>query len=226
MSNKLSKINFNDYKPLREVIFNNIREAIILGELKPGERLMEVQLAEKMGVSRTPIREAIRKLELEGLVVMVPRKGAHVADLTKKDIIDVLEVRAVLDGLATQLAAERISDSEIKELNKITEQFSACVEKNNLQGIIKKDIEFHDLIYKASRNEKLYQINNNVQEMIYRFRVIYLKNYNPFRDVSKEHSRIVEAITEHNPAEAQKWAVMHIKNQEYTIIKELKDSPS
>ena len=84
MSNKLSKIDFNDYKPLREVIFNSIREAIILGELKPGERLMEVQLAEKLGVSRTPIREAIRKLELEGLVVMIPRKGAYVADLTKR----------------------------------------------------------------------------------------------------------------------------------------------
>ncbi len=226
MSSKISKIDINDYQPLREVIFNSIREAIILGELKPGERLMEVQLAEKMGVSRTPIREAIRKLELEGLVVMVPRKGAYVADLTKKDIIDVLEVRAVMDGLATQLAAERITESEIKELNKITEQFSLCVEKNNLQGIIKKDIEFHDLIYKASRNEKLSQINNNIQEMIYRFRVVYLKNYNPFRDVSKEHSRIVEAITEHNSTEAQKWAVMHIKNQEYTIIKELKDSTS
>lgn len=224
MSSKITKIDINDYQPLREVIFNSIREAIILGELKPGERLMEVQLAEKMGVSRTPIREAIRKLELEGLVVMVPRKGAYVADLTKKDIIDVLEVRAVMDGLATQLAAERITEAEIKELNKITEQFSVCVEKNNLQGIIKKDIEFHDLIYKASRNEKLFQINNNIQEMIYRFRVIYLKNYNPFRDVSKEHTRIVEAITEHNSTEAQKWAVMHIKNQEYTIIKELKDS--
>ncbi len=226
MNNKLSKINLNDYKPLREVIFNSIREAIILGELKPGERLMEVQLADKMGVSRTPIREAIRKLELEGLVVMVPRKGAYVADLTKKDIIDVLEVRAVLDGLATQLAAERMTDSEQKELNRVFEQFAGCVEKNNLQGIIKKDIEFHDIIYKASRNEKLLHINNNVQEMIYRFRVIYLKNYNPFKDVSKEHSRIMEAIKERNPVEAQKWAVMHIKNQEYTIIKELKDTTS
>lgn len=224
MGNKLSKINLNDYKPLREIIFNNIREAIILGELKPGERLMEVQLAEKMGVSRTPIREAIRKLELEGLVVMVPRKGAYVADLTKKDIIDVLEVRAVLDGLATQLAAERISDAELKELAKITEQFTTCVEKNNLQGIVKKDIEFHDIIYKASGNDKLIHINNNVQEMIYRFRVIYLKNYNPFKDVSKEHGRILESIQEHNATEAQKWAIMHIKNQEYTIIKELKDT--
>jgi len=94
MAGKLSKVNLNDYKPLRDVIFDTLREAIIVGELKPGQRLMEVQLAEKMGVSRTPVREAIRKLELEGLVEMLPRKGAHVADLSVKDIMDVLEVRA------------------------------------------------------------------------------------------------------------------------------------
>lgn len=94
MAGKLSKVNLNDYKPLREVVFNTLREAIISGELKPGERLMEVKLAEKMGVSRTPVREAIRKLELEGLVNMLPRKGAHVAELSAKDIMDVLEVRA------------------------------------------------------------------------------------------------------------------------------------
>ena len=89
MAGKLSKVNLNDYKPLREVIFNTLKEAIISGELKPGERLMEVKLAEKMGVSRTPVREAIRKLELDGLVEMLPRKGAHVAELSVKNIMDV-----------------------------------------------------------------------------------------------------------------------------------------
>ena len=108
MAGKLSKINLNDYKPLREVVFNTLKEAIISGELKPGERLMEVKLAEKMGVSRTPVREAIRKLELDGLVEMLPRKGAHVAELSVKNIMDVLEVRASLDGLATSLAAEKM----------------------------------------------------------------------------------------------------------------------
>ena len=112
MAGKLSKVNLNDYKPLRDVIFDTLREAIIVGELKPGQRLMEVQLAEKMGVSRTPVREAIRKLELEGLVEMLPRKGAHVAELSVKDIMDVLEVRATLDGLATSLSATRITDDE------------------------------------------------------------------------------------------------------------------
>ncbi len=111
----LTKLNLDNYKPLRDVVFENLREAILEGKLKPGQRLMEVQLAEQLGVSRTPVREAIRKLELEGLVVMLPRKGAYVANMSLKDIMDVLEVRASLEGLA-YLAAERISDEDIKSL--------------------------------------------------------------------------------------------------------------
>lgn len=119
----LTKLNLDNYKPLRDVVFENLREAILEGKLKPGQRLMEVQLAEQLGVSRTPVREAIRKLELEGLVVMLPRKGAYVANMSLKDIMDVLEVRASLEGLAAYLAAERISDEDIKKLKDISEEF-------------------------------------------------------------------------------------------------------
>lgn len=222
MAGKLSKVNFNDYKPLRDVIFNTIREAIIAGELKPGERLMEVQLAEKMGVSRTPVREAIRKLELEGMVEMIPRKGAHVAEVSVKDIMDVLEVRASLDGLATSLAATRITPEEIKELKHVYTQFVANVEKDNVSGTIKKDVEFHDVIYRASRNEKLMQISNNLKEQVQRFRVIYLKGFGSTRDVIREHEQIIEAITTNNSDMALKIAYEHIKKQEETIIKALK----
>ena len=110
----LTKLNLDEYKPLRDVVFENLRGAIVEGRLKPGERLMEVQLAEQLGVSRTPVREAIRKLELEGLVVMLPRKGAYVANMSLKDLIDVLEIRASLEGLAASLAAERITDEDKK----------------------------------------------------------------------------------------------------------------
>ena len=87
------KVNMNEYLPLRDVVFNTLRQGILKGELEPGERLMEVQLANRLGVSRTPIREAIRKLELEGLVVMIPRKGAEVAKISEKNLQDVLELR-------------------------------------------------------------------------------------------------------------------------------------
>ncbi|MDF2523239.1 MAG: transcriptional regulator, GntR family [Clostridiales bacterium] len=222
MAGKLSKINFNDYKPLRDVIFGTLREAIISGELRPGERLMEVQLSEKMGVSRTPVREAIRKLELEGLVDMIPRKGAHVAELSVKDIMDVLEVRASLDGLATSLSAQRITDEEINELKHVYSQFVNYVEKENLQGSIKKDVEFHDIIYHSSRNDKLIQISNNLREQIHRFRVIYLKGSGSSRELIKEHWEIIEAITSRDVEAAQRVAQKHIRNQEATIIKSLK----
>ena len=102
MSDKL-KVNMNEYLPLRDVVFNTLRQAIITGEFAPGERLMEIALANRLGVSRTPVREAIRKLELEGLVVMIPRKGAEVARITEKDLRDVLEVRCSLEELAAEL---------------------------------------------------------------------------------------------------------------------------
>ncbi|NLD45658.1 MAG: GntR family transcriptional regulator [Clostridiaceae bacterium] len=222
MAGKLSKVNLNDYKPLREVIFDTLREAIIAGELKPGERLMEVKLAEKMGVSRTPVREAIRKLELEGLVDMIPRKGAHVAELSVKDIMDVLEVRASLDGLATALASERITDEEIKELKHILSQFAAYSEKENLQGTIKKDVEFHDLIYRASRNERLIQISSNLREQFQRFRVIYLKDYSSSKDLIKEHDSICEAVSRRDKEAATKLAQIHISNQQKNITKAIK----
>ena len=106
----------NEYLPLRDVVFNTLRQAILKGELKPGERLMEIQLANRLGVSRTPVREAIRKLELEGLVLMIPRKGAVVAEITIKDLEDVLEVRGVLEILAVQNACQNITEIQLQEL--------------------------------------------------------------------------------------------------------------
>ncbi len=222
MAGKFSKVNLYDYKPLREVVFNTLKEAIITGELKPGERLMEVQLSEKIGVSRTPVREAIRKLELEGLVEMIPRKGAHVAEITTKDIMDVLEVRATLDGLATALSAERITESELSSLKNVLTQLTTYIEKENLQGSIKKDVEFHEVIYKSSRNDKLIQIINNLREQVHRFRVIYMKDYSSPKDLIEEHIRIYDAISRRDPELARNVAIEHIKNQETTIVNALK----
>ena len=123
------KVNMNEYLPLRDVVFNTLRQAILRGELKPGERLMEIQLANKLGVSRTPIREAIRKLELEGLVLMIPRKGAEVAEITEKNMRDVLEVRKALEELAVQLACEKITAEEIEEMKKAAEEFRMTPEE-------------------------------------------------------------------------------------------------
>lgn len=224
VTNKLSEMNLNNYRPLREVIFDSLRNAIIMGELRPGERLMEIQFAKKMGVSRTPVREAIRKLELEGLVVMMPRKGAYVADLSTKDIMDVLEVRSAMDGLASALAAKRATKDEIKSLGNVIKQFEQYMEENNVKGLIEKDIEFHEIIYIASRNEKILQIATNLKDQIHRFRVVYLKDYSSTKGLVKEHNEIYQAIKDGNEEQARNLADTHIKHQKMIMIASLEKS--
>lgn len=125
MENKL-KVNMNEYLPLRDVVFNTLRQAILKGELEPGERLMEIQLADRLGVSRTPTVEATGKLELEGLVLMIPRKGAEVAKISEKSLRDVLEVRRSLEELAIELACQRMTEDDIKELEEAQEAFRSA----------------------------------------------------------------------------------------------------
>lgn len=219
MENGFLELKLDNYKPLREIVFESIRGAIISGTLKPGERLMEVQLAEKLGVSRTPIREAIRKLELEGLVIMMPRKGAYVADLSIKDITDVLEIRAVLEGLASGLAALRITDEEIEELEMTAVKFNQAIDEGDFDAIVQRDIEFHDLIFKATRNEKLIQLTNNLREQVQRFRLMYINKSNKSKELAREHYEIAEAISNRNIDLAEKLAKTHIENAENYIMK-------
>ena len=165
------ELNMNAYLPLRDVVFSTLREAILKGELKPGERLMELQLAEKMGVSRTPIREAIRMLEQEGLAVTIPRRGAQVAGMTEKDMEDALEIRAALDELAVQLACDAITEDQLKQLKQAMKNFEESTRSGDVKRIAEADVEFHDAIYTATGNEKLVSMLNNLREQVYRYRV-------------------------------------------------------
>ena len=119
--------NTDEFLPLRDVVFNTLRQSILLGELRPGERLMELHLANRLGVSRTPVREAIHKLALEGLVTIIPRRGAEVAQITEKSMNDVLEVRRALDALCVELACERITEEGLQALGAACEYFEQCV---------------------------------------------------------------------------------------------------
>lgn len=225
MENDFLELKLDNYKPLREVVFESVRGAIISGVLKPGERLMEVQMAEKLGVSRTPIREAIRKLELEGLVIMMPRKGAYVADLSLKDITDVLEIRAALEGLASGLAALRINDDEIQELNQVAKSFHQAIVEDDFNKILQGDIDFHDIIFKATRNEKLVQMNNNLREQVQRFRIMYINQSNRSMTIANDHFEIAKAISERDMDKAEKIAKRHIENAEKYILKEANKEP-
>ena len=195
-------VTMNEYLPLRDVVFNTLRQAILRGELKPGERLMEIQLANKLGVSRTPIREALRKLELEGLVNMVPRKGAEVADITEKSLRDVLEVRKALEELSVQLACEKITEEEIEELKRVAERFKDTLDDQDVTKIAEADVAFHDVIYTATDNQKLILLLNNLREQMYRYRVEYLKKEEAYPQLIAEHEELIDNISKRNKEEA------------------------
>ena len=211
-------VTMNEYLPLRDVVFNTLRQAILRGELKPGERLMEIQLANKLGVSRTPIREALRKLELEGLVNMVPRKGAEVADITEKSLRDVLEVRKALEELSVQLACEKITEEEIEELKRVAERFKDTLDDQDVTKIAEADVAFHDVIYTATDNQKLILLLNNLREQMYRYRVEYLKKEEAYPQLIAEHEELIDNISKRNKEEATRIMCEHIDNQVATVI--------
>ena len=211
------EVNMNEYLPLRDVVFNTLRKAILRGELKPGERLMEIQLANKLGVSRTPIREAIRKLELEGLVLMIPRKGAEVAQITEKNMQDVLEVRKALEELSVQLACERITAEQVEEMKMAAEDFRKVLKSGDVTKIAEADVKFHDIIFAATNNQRLITLLNNLREQMYRFRVEYLKQKECYPQLLEEHDKLIALISGGEVEEACELMGRHIDNQASTV---------
>ena len=216
------EIRMDEYLPLRDVVFNTLRQAILKGELKPGERLMEIQLANKLGVSRTPVREAIRKLELEGLVLMIPRKGAEVAEITRQDMEDVLEVRTALEELAVKDACDHITDAQLSELKKASNEFKkALLEGKDLVTCADADMHFHDVILSATNNRRLIQMLNNLSEQMYRYRMEYLKDERTHKTLIEEHDATRRALKKHDKVKAGAAIRVHIDNQKRSILESL-----
>jgi DNA-binding GntR family transcriptional regulator len=179
---------------------------------------MEIQMADEMGVSRTPVREAIRKLEMEGFVVMIPRRGTYVSNMSIRDITDVYEIRISLDTLAAGLAAERISDEELEELQRLLVKVGNAIEENDMAKVVEADIEFHDVLYKASRNERLRNIINNLREQITVIRGVSMRYPGRLKDTQEEHRRLVESIAARNVEKSQEAARIHLENAERTLM--------
>lgn len=166
---------------------------------------MEIALAEKLGVSRTPIREAMRKLELEGLVVMIPRRGAQVANITEKDLNDVLEVRIALENVAIEKACTRMSKEDMGRLWLAAKEFERTMAEGNLVRLAEADVAFHEIIYRASDNKRLNQVLNNLREQIYRYRVEYLKEEETRNVLVKEHEELTKAIRQRDVKKLRKF---------------------
>lgn len=214
----------NEYLPLRDLVFQALRQAIITGEFSPGERLMEIKIANKLGVSRTPVREAIRMLELEGLVVMIPRRGAEVARITEKDLRDALEVRTAIEELSVELACERIDEEGKERLKRACNEFKDAIGTKHVQNIVDGDVKFHDVIFEMTRNPRLISIAQNLREQVYRYRVEYVKDFSYHDVLVTEHYEITNAILTNDVDKAKEIMRKHLTNQELIVIKNLKDS--
>ena len=215
-------LNFDiqNHRPLREIVYEELKLLIVKGKIQPGMRLMEEELAEDMGVSRTPIREAIRKLEKEGLITIEPRRGAYVSQLSSQDMVEILEVRQNVEGFAAELAAKRITEEEKIKLKEIAEEYEIAVKENDMPAMIKADTAFHHIIVEATRNKILIQMVEQLQELVLRFRYLYYDNFKRSDKMTEEHKMIYQAILDGNADVAKESADVHINRLKELVISE------
>jgi len=203
-------LDIQNHRPLREIVYEELKMQILKGQIVPGTRMMEVEMAEEMGVSRTPIREAIRKLEKEGLVTIEPRKGAYASQISTQDMVDILEVRQNMEGLAAYYAALRMSDEQKKKLSEISEAYNRAVIENNTPDMIKYDTAFHHLIVEGSGNKMLVHMIEQLQELVLRFRYLYYDDFKRAEKMPREHKVIYDAIVTGDTEKARRAADVHI----------------
>jgi DNA-binding GntR family transcriptional regulator len=203
-------LDIQNHRPLREIVYEELKMQILKGQIVPGTRMMEVEMAEEMGVSRTPIREAIRKLEKEGLVTIEPRKGAYASQISTKDMVDILEVRQNMEGLAAYYAAMRMNDEQKKKLAEISEAYNKAVIENNTPDMIKYDTAFHHLIVEGSGNKMLVHMIEQLQELVLRFRYLYYDDFKRAEKMPREHKVIYDAIFTGDTEKARRAADVHI----------------
>ena len=216
-------LDLQNHRPLRESVYEELKRQILVGEIAPGTRMMEVELAEDMGVSRTPVREAIRKLEKEGLVTIEPRRGAYASDISIKDMVDVLEVRQMLEGMAASMAAQKVTEEEKLDFVEANSAYKNAVKKGNIEEIIRYDELFHQLIVSYSGNKTLNQLLSQVQELALRFRYIYYDDFSRYENMPVEHEEIEEAIISGDTQKAKVVAEEHVERLKKFVIDEGKN---
>ena len=210
-------------KTLREQIVESIKESIATGKLKPGEKICETKLAEDLGISRTPLREAIQTLEAEGFLNVVPRKGAVVSEYSEKDIEDIYEIKATLEGLAARLATKNLSDEEIDHLDDINNQLKSMSLKSesSVSRFFRVHNQFHELFLKASSNERLYQLNCQLMEPFKRFRLSSLAIPGRFEEAIAIHDEIVEAFRSRNAQMVEKLVMQNVREGGKALLRKL-----
>lgn len=199
-----------DKYSLRGKVYDRIRENILNGVYKEHEELKEATLGEQMGVSRTPVREALRQLELEGLVEIIPNKGARVTGITKKDVEDIYQIRYLLEGLSARWATEHVTEEQLEKMEEILYLTEFHAQKGHYAQVYELDSQFHELMYEASGSKLLNNILSDFHMYVTRIRKISLSNSSRSKNSTEEHRAILDAIKEHDADKAEKCAHDHV----------------
>ena len=207
-----------DDRSLRIRVFNAIENAILNGEYKDGDSLNELKISKELGVSRTPVREALMQLELEGLVNNIPNKGAVVVGVSEQDTRDIYEIRIRIEGLAAKLCTEKITDEELHALEKIVDLQEFFLLKNDTEQIWKLDSDFHKIIYDASRSRPLRFMLSNFHNYIKKARDNSLHTEGRAEKTVAEHRAILSAIKNNDGDLAEKLTAEHITNAEVNLF--------
>lgn len=201
-----------DNYSLSSRVFHTIRENILSGKYATDEELKEKSIGEELGVSRTPVREALRQLELEGLVTIIPNKGAYVVGISQKDIRDIYEIRSRLEGLCARWAAVNITKEQLDELEENIYLSDFHSSKGNSEQVVELDNKFHEILYNASGSKELKHVLLDFHHYVQRVRKITLAVQERAVRSNDEHRKIVEALKMHNADEAEQLANEHIMN--------------
>ena len=201
-----------DKYSLRGKVYDRIREDILNGVYKEHEELKEATLGEKMGVSRTPVREALRQLELEGLVEIIPNKGARVTGITQKDMEDIYQIRYLLEGLSARWATEHVTEEQLEKMEETLYLTEFHAKKGNFAQVYELDSLFHELMYEASGSKMLNHILSDFHMYVTRIRKTSLANNTRSKNSTEEHRAILEAIKERDADKAEQCAHTHVQS--------------
>jgi len=207
-----NNLKIEGYELLSQKVYRVLKTEIIKGSLKPGTKLSEGKIAEQMGVSRTPVREALKELSAEGFVKMNPNQAVVVSNASVEDVQEVLQIRGVLEGLAARLATKMISEEEIKELEKYQKQMEYYTKKDDVLAFGEMDAELHELILNVCSNNWLIQIRKNLSDQAHRYRIRSLSVPGRLKYSLKEHQEIVEALKRKDAEQADRLSQKHIEN--------------
>lgn len=207
-----------DYKTIRELLFKHLRHLILSGRFETGQKLVEEELAEQFGVSRTPVREALHKLEIEGLVRYQPRRGVIVTGFSAEDVDEIYAAREVLEGLAARLAAERGTDAEIAELGRRLVQMNRASAAGDFQRSARIHTRFDDLLYRMARNRRLLGMLNQFSEYIERCKLVSMERPGRAHEIRAEHEAMCHAIAARDPDAAERAARLHVTNARHAFF--------